>query len=486
MSPRLWLVALFAAAAVQCTQSTSCCCIPPTGSQAAALCRWHAALGRLTGEEVTWLSGFKGCCMARERTWALGPKLEPGTCPQWVARDLVSSRLAADFLDAFGTPVAQASSSPFDAGTCEVHGGVLAIEVLSRGAYRVSIVVVVLWPIVLAPIFLWAMPFSILAITILIGPWIVPFIDSTCKWVYLAGIVLEVARRHSRSRLPPILYQTLDSLLHEYHEPAVPIVGALCSWLLLGEAYKGVIGMFFLLNSMFHFRAARDRVLGRDNAWTTLAVAWDQVLTFFWLGRVMQNEVAASAAEAKEAMTAAFEAADQKREPEVGKVLVPALRFGLAFLAFSLAFCLREVLCVGALILFARSLDHLAERSAHLGQENPYLPWWASMWINLLVMSVVLAPLLLSKQRRLSSWRTGRLKVSQFWRCLSMRPVPGRQPEAGEECAICCCELLTDEGEEQTPLDFCRWGCGRAVHHHCMAAWREKRDECVFCHALWS
>ena len=36
------------------------------------------------------------------------------------------------------------------------------------------------------------------------------------------------------------------------------------------------------------------------------------------------------------------------------------------------------------------------------------------------------------------------------------------------------------------PLDFCRWGCGRAVHMQCSLEWRAHRNECVFCGSFWS
>jgi hypothetical protein len=35
------------------------------------------------------------------------------------------------------------------------------------------------------------------------------------------------------------------------------------------------------------------------------------------------------------------------------------------------------------------------------------------------------------------------------------------------------------------PLDYCRWGCGRAVHMQCSLEWRAHRNECVFCGAFW-
>ena len=35
-------------------------------------------------------------------------------------------------------------------------------------------------------------------------------------------------------------------------------------------------------------------------------------------------------------------------------------------------------------------------------------------------------------------------------------------------------------------LDYCKWGCGRAVHMRCSLEWRAHRNECVFCGSFWS
>lgn len=60
-------------------------------------------------------------------------------------------------------------------------------------------------------------------------------------------------------------------------------------------------------------------------------------------------------------------------------------------------------------------------------------------------------------------------------------PVERREVEEGDECGICCEEL---QGEK---LQFCGFGCGRAVHEACFARYRKvsKEVRCVLCRAMW-
>lgn len=65
--------------------------------------------------------------------------------------------------------------------------------------------------------------------------------------------------------------------------------------------------------------------------------------------------------------------------------------------------------------------------------------------------------------------------------------VPVRSIEPGDVCPVCLDPLQV----KQQPLEFCTYGCGKAVHQNCKERWTKKlRDDfkgaqCVYCRAPW-
>ena len=76
--------------------------------------------------------------------------------------------------------------------------------------------------------------------------------------------------------------------------------------------------------------------------------------------------------------------------------------------------------------------------------------------------------------------RAREILLEQLLKAPRWRPVKQRPTEPGDICIICFDELGPD-----TDLTHCRWRCGRALHAECMNKWLLRRNDCVFCQALW-
>lgn len=65
--------------------------------------------------------------------------------------------------------------------------------------------------------------------------------------------------------------------------------------------------------------------------------------------------------------------------------------------------------------------------------------------------------------------------IGQLW---SSESVPRRQAEPGDVCAICLEELMS---EPKKALLYCRSGCGKPTHKHCLQAWLKVKPCCPHC-----
>jgi hypothetical protein len=67
--------------------------------------------------------------------------------------------------------------------------------------------------------------------------------------------------------------------------------------------------------------------------------------------------------------------------------------------------------------------------------------------------------------------------------------VPPRQPEEGDLCPVCFDPLSAKK--DINSIEYCRWGCGKAVHGDCMMPWLEAKKienavpTCVYCKIPW-
>mgnify|MGYP003310201509 CR=1 FL=1 len=118
---------------------------------------------------------------------------------------------------------------------------------------------------------------------------------------------------------------------------------------------------------------------------------------------------------------------------------------------------------------------------------------WQHMLGNMCnaIFVVTLAGPLLQAERRMVARVQVMAALGPLLRCidslkhrLTRRAVERREVNDGDVCPICH-EELTDQ--EMGPLAFCRWGCGRAVHAHCMRSWMaggcEGGSGCPLCRA---
>lgn len=315
------------------------------------------------------------------------------------------------------------------------------------------------------------------------------FLNSTAVAVYASALVVLMARRCVGDRRDGSILgrcllafeATADSLSRHEVRVALFAVLATVSWLSLGDALELVMRAQQVAFATWAVRWTADAArLVADARRRAVNLAAD--LAGFQVGGGDRNAAPNDDADWR------WRAENVDNLGRLAAELATPVLVAAAALALG-ALCVAPVLwCVG---LVAKGEGDLRAKKIHLQGLLELLaaddrPSRRSLFaMNALLVATTLAPL-----ANADAWRSALAALKQLAVQLRRRlydaPVARIQPDTEDACAICLLPLAPDDHTPLARLEYCRYGCGRAVHADCMATWLAHKPNCVFCGVQWT